>query len=422
MADQPQRRQWDYTAVSSTGARAKGKMLAESQAEVTVALHSSGYTPLSIKRASSLSLDADVSEIFAKLKKKEPKFKTSEVAQFTRQLYQLLRAGIPVQEAMATLAETQEDAQIKEALTTIADRITAGESMAEAFDGYPKLFDEVFVAYMSAADSSGDTVAVVDRLAGILDKRAEITRKVVAVSTYPLLVMGAIMLMLAVIILFIVPRYATIYASLDAPLPGPTKMVVTLSKVFPFLIAIVVAAVVGFVSVNKSRKDDLVFGTKIDKVRFKTPIFGKLFTRLVLYRFASTLSGSIDAGVQMFDGLDLAGRASASRWIRSTVPELQDSIRSGRPLAAALNENTELYPTILRRMVETGEKAGELATMLRHVAETVEDEIDLYISTMSAKIEVAMLCFMGVSVGTILISLYLPILKLSTTVGDKVGF
>lgn len=415
-------KEFTYTAVSDAGERVTGRMQATAEGDVIATLHRSGYTPLEVTGIGGFSLDADVGQIFRGLFPDDPKFSASDLAGFTRQLHQMLRAGIPIGQSIALLADGYPKEKVANALRTVSEDITGGLPLNEAFGRHPKLFNEVFVAYMSAGEQSGDLVDVTDRLAHILDKRAEIQRKFVSVSMYPALVMGAIFLMLAVIILFIVPRYVSIYASFDAPLPAPTKAVVMLSKVFPLIVLLIGGGVGGFIAFNKSRKDDLDFGEKLDRLRFRLPIFGKLAWKLTLFRFISTTSGALDAGVQAHDALELAGRAAASRWVRKVVPDLQDKIQSGEPLWTGLAEHEDLFPPVMRNMVATGEQTGELATMLSNVSDALEDDIDLIIAMMSAKVEVALLMFMGVTVGSILLALYLPILQLSTTAGQKYGF
>jgi type IV pilus assembly protein PilC len=149
------------------------------------------------------------------------------------------------------------------------------------------------------------------------------------------------------------------------------------------------------------------------------PIMGKMFKKLAVMRFCQTTGGALAAGVQTFDALDLAGRSSGSRWVRATVAPMQDAVREGRPLSTALEAHRDLYPPTVRTLVATGEATGELANMMHSSATVLEDEIDVTVSTMSAKIEVALLLFMAISVGGILVALYLPILTLTTTISES---
>jgi type IV pilus assembly protein PilC len=410
---------FEYSAVSSTGQRVDDRMRAPSEEDVYSALARANYTPISVKPVSNAALGADVGALVGL---GGAKLKVGEQAVIVHQLHQMLRAGIPIGKAVLNIAADYPKPLVADALQTVADRIASGQSLAQAFSGYPKMFNDVFVAYMAAGEDSGDLVEVTARLARILDKRAEISRKVKAVSMYPLLVSAVIVIMLAAIILIVVPQFAGIYESFDAELPAPTQMVVSLSRVFPLVMLISAVVVTAFVFWNKSKKDDLEVGERLDRIRFRLPLFGKLSKKLTLYRWSSTLAGTLGAGVLATDALDLAARSSGSRWVRATTPFLTDAVRSGRPLSSEMSEFDDLYPPMQRKMIETGEETGELARMVDNVSDSLENEVDLMIATMSAKLEVAMLMFMGASVGTILIALYLPILQLSTTLGDKYGF
>lgn len=416
-----QTRMYAYTAVAPNGTRVSEKMAAGSVEEVVEALLRAGFSPLTVAPASSASIGSAVSTLMERLNAKPAKMSAQDLAAFTSQLHQLLKAGIAMPQAVATLAEGQKSTQVAEMLRTISGRMVTGVGVAESFAGYPKCFDDVFRAYMAAGEQTGNMAETVLRLSGIVEKRAEIRRKVTEVSFYPVMVSGFIVLMLAAIILFLVPRYADIYTSFGAELPGPTKVVVALSKIFPIVAVGLAAAIAGFVAFNRSRRDDLDFGTRLDRLRFRMPLFGRLAHHLALYRWASTVGGATQAGVPLTASLDLGARASGSRWVRAATLDLSAALTQGRPLSSELGNYADLFPPTLRKMVATGEDTGELAAMLNSVADATENEIDLIVATMGAKLEVALLAFMAVSVGSILVALYLPILRLTDTISNSVG-
>lgn len=413
---------FSYVAISEAGTRVQDTMQATSESDVITALHRAGYTPLSVKEHSMLRGGLSLQGLWAVLNKHEPRFKTQQLSAFTRQLHQMLKAGISISASLNSLAEDQKDEAISEMLHTIAERLTSGSSVSAAFEGFPKAFDHIFLAYMQAAEESGDLVEVTSRLVQIVDKRAEIQRKVKGVTMYPILVGAAVLMMLAAIIMFLVPRYAGIYKSFGAKLPAPTLFLVALSRVFPLVAMVIVGLGIAFVAWNKSQAENFSFGKRFDQVKFRIPIMGKLFHKLVLMRFCNTAGGANLAGVQTHDALELAGKASGSRWVRSVVPDMQDAVRSGRMVSTALVAHPDLFPANMRKMVITGEETGELGPMLASAGRALEDEIDVIIATMAAKLEVALLIFMGVSVGAVLVALYLPILSLTTTVSDGYGF
>ena len=414
-------KKYSYISISAEGTRIKDSMYASSSSEVVSALLTAGQTPLHVKAAGFISQGFNPATLRNFLKSDTPTIKIQNLSALVRQLYQMLRSGIPIVSALISLAEDQPVKKVSEMLKTISERITSGSTLQQAFSGFPKAFDSIFIAYLAAAEESGDLVAIIGKLSNIINKRAEIQRKVKGVVMYPILVLSAVAVMLTLIMLFLVPRYASIYDSFNAKLPLPTTLLVSFSSVFPIIILILGTSVFAFVTWNKSQKDNLVFGTKYDSLKFRTPIIGGLSHKLALMRFSSTAGGAILAGVQVHDAIDLAARASGSRWIRSTVTLLQETVRSGKPLSGALKSQPKLYPANFRKMISTGEETGELGVMCQHAGQAVEDEIDVLISTMSAKVEVGLLIIMGLTVGSVLIALYLPILNLTSTISKSYG-
>lgn len=414
-------RTYTYTAVSDTGARISDKMAAATPEEVVETLQRAGYLPLSVSETRRFSLRGMGSAVFERITRRTASLKASELSALTSQFHYLLKAGIAAPQAVLTLAEGESREEIAAMLREIADRMVNGVPVSEAFTGYPRCFDEVFLAYMAAGEQTGNMTETTKRLSEVIGKRAEIRRKLVEVSFYPLLVSSFIVLMLAAIILFLVPRYATIYSSFGSELPGPTRAVVSLSKIFPIVAFLIAAAVVAFVSFNRSKRDDLELGTRIDRLRFRLPLFGRLLHLLCLYRWATTVGGSIAAGVPPHVALELGGRASASRWVRASTVSFQQALLEGRPLSTEMSKYPDLYPPTVRRMVATGEETGELSEMLVNVSEALGNDTDLIVATMGAKLEVALLVFMAISVGSILIALYLPILRLTDAVGGQLG-
>lgn len=403
-----------YVAVAGNGTRIEEQMQALTAADVVTALHRSGFTPIKVTQVGAWHRDLKFGT-----GKSGPKLSAQQRSEFCHQLHQLLKAGISISQALSIIAESRRDADTAEMMNTISERLIGGTPLSQAFDGFPRAFDPVFKAYLAAAEESGDLVKVTAQLVEVMEKRAEIRRKVVGVTIYPALVTGVVLAMLVFIMTFLVPRYADIYDSFDAQLPLATRVLITASRFMPFITLFVGALVFAFILWNRSKADDLVVGERLDRLRFKAPIMGKLFKKLAIMRFCQTAGGALAAGVQAFDSVELAGRSSGSRWVRATVPPMQNAIREGRPLSTALEVHSDLYPPTVRTLVSTGEATGELAAMMQSGASALEDEIDVTVSTMSAKIEVALLVFMAISVGSILVALYLPILTLTTTISES---
>lgn len=431
---------FEYQAVSNTGQRLKAKMTATSSEAVVSALAADGWIVISVKEVASGGINMDLSSLFGG----SVKLDASQVAEFARQFHQLLRAGLSPPKAILAIGEEAEPA-FALMCTEIAQTVSSGEALSEAFSRYPRAFDEVFCSYIHAGEQAGTLVETSERLAGMLDKQAGIRKKIKSVTMYPKMVSYAISGIVMLIMMFMVPAYAKIYSQFGAPLPGPTRDLEAVSNVvIPFKphpwaplgfvplvhgvflpnpispIYWLIMAFFAFRWWNNKNRSNVEIGTRLDKMKFRFPIFGPLWKAMSLYRWASTLSGALHSGVAMTEALSLAARASGSRWQLGIVPELHEAIRSGRLLSHALStpENKRLYPPNVRKMVETGEIAGELDTMLDSVAIALNSDIDTILSGLSAKIEVALLMIMGSVVGTLLVILYMPIINLDTTIGN----
>jgi type IV pilus assembly protein PilC len=293
------------------------------------------------------------------------------------------------------------------------------------------------------------------RLAHMLERRVSLNKKIKSVTAYPKFVSITILIIVTGIMMFMVPMYEGIYKSFGAVLPGPTQLLVAVSHVIfpihlaqgigipftnvhvlsfpktriffnkpiplppipiPNILSPLLWLLVAFLGLRvflRRTVDNPEIGIRVDRIKYRLPLFGKLLQRTDLYRWSSTLAGGLASGISTQPALDLAARASGSRWQRAIVDDLKDSVRSGKPLSEALLMYRDLFPPNIRRMVATGEQAGELDTMLDNVANAIDDEIEMIITNLGAKIEVALIMVMGAVVGGILVALYLPILNLT---------
>jgi type IV pilus assembly protein PilC len=436
-----------YEAVDATGGRRKGMINATDRDAARDALRAEGLAPTSIEasgkagRTSGIG-NVDIGDLLRGGKPK--KWKTSKVAEFARQLHQLLRSGLSVGEALRAMADAFPDKDGELCALLSAD-VEAGTSLGASLARHPHAFNDVFVAYVETAEQSGTLVETTGRLAFMLEQRASLERKVQAVTIYPKLVSGIIGVIVLGVIIFMVPMYTDLYNQFDAEIAAPTRFVAWLSSVLspihvnwnlgfppitrqsnhgwltsplnfasPLLWAIlIVVAVRKFLAANRSNPKVAV---PWNRFVFGFPIFGKLAFKMAAFRWASTMAGALKAGVRMPQALTLAGRATGSPWHALAATELADSVTAGRPLSELLIDYPDLFPPQVVAMVVTGERSGEMSEMLDSVAKSTTEDIDAHISTMGAKIEVALLVILGVVVGGLLAILYLPILQLVETI------
>jgi type IV pilus assembly protein PilC len=416
---------FQYTAVSVSGVRRKGRMSALTEQAVADTLFAEGWQPVQITAMNRLA----GSSFFSSKEEKTVKLKPASLSAYTRQLYQMLRAGVPLPQALEAVGSDLGPA-MRRISAQMAARVAAGAPLAAAMAEHPKTFDQVTRSYVAAAEQTGSMVETVGRLSKLQSRNAQLYNKIKSVTAYPKLVAAVITLLVAAILTLIVPKFAEIYSSMGSALPGPTLALINLgNNMIPLKLA-------GFVPypnpfspvlwlgliyalwryIKHTQRDNPEFSIWLDKMRYRAPLFGKLNKRRMLFQWASTLSGALDSGLPLYEALELAANSSGSRWQRVIVPELQEGVRAGRPLATMLEQYPGLFPNNARSMIATGETTGELATMLDSVSIAIDDEIDAIVAGLGAKIEVALIVALGAIVGAIVIVLYLPMFNLVNVV------
>lgn len=432
--DDPNMKLFEYIAVSASGGdRVKARMAAPRAAVVATTLQAEGYVPVSVIEVENSGLNFDVG---AKLKRPF-KLKVPALAAFSRQLHQLLKAGLSVPKSLQALGQDHPDPRMTQMTLALSEKTSSGVPLSTAMKDYPRVFDDVFISYISAGEETGELVATTGRLAKIMEKKAKLQGKIKSVTAYPKMVSGAVALIVVGIIAFLVPKFEEIYGSFGAKLPAPTQALVNISnQMNPINFKSLLPSPLSFVGIPypnptspifwilgiffgvrffiRSNQDNLEFREKLDRLRFKIPIFGGLTAKLAMYRWASTLAGALQAGMQLMPALELAGRSTGSGWHMKVAANLREVVRTGKSLTQGLEANRDLFPSTVRSMVATGEVAGELPNMLESVADAIDDEVDTIVSTLGSRLEVALLMVMGIVVGGLLMVLYLPIINLAS--------
>lgn len=360
------------------------------------------------------------------------KFKWAAKAEFARRLYQMIRAGISMPKALGEIGKDASP-KVSDMCADLAEKVSSGVMLSEAMSAYPKAFDDVFVAYVASGEQSGTLMQAMENLSLLLAKRASMAAKIKGVMAYPKMVGGAIGIMVVGILMFLVPMYAKIYKGFGAPLPSPTLFVIGISKNFvpvglttqfgfplPYPRPFAVLSVVFYLFIiwkvfRRQTRDNVDVNIFLNRIAFKVPLMGKLNHKNALFRWASTLGGALEAGVQTTQAIELAAAASGSKWMEALVPEFVEAVRSGRPLSWSTANHPKLFPSNIVTMLATGEETGEVDSMLMTVSKTLDEDIDSLVAGLSAKIEVALLLVLGVVVGGLLLVLYLPILNLAAT-------
>ncbi len=346
---------------------------------------------------------------------RDVKVKRRELVVFTRQFSTMLGAGLPLVQTLATLAE-QSPEGLGEIAVDVRRQVEAGQSLSSALERFPKTFNRLYVALVRAGEVSGNLEVILDRLAVYLERADSLRRRVTNALTYPAVILSMVILLGMGFLVFIIPLFQGIYDNFGAQLPLPTQVVVALSTFFRdywWILALVIAAVAFFV---KFYGDTAEGRLRLDRWKLGAPVFGKLFIRVAVARFTRTLGTLVRSGVPIMDGLAITAATVGNRVLERAVLETRRAIGEGRTFAEPLAA-TEVFPPMVVAMIAVGERTGRLEEMLSRVAEFYDDEVEVAVANLSALLEPLLMIILGLVVGGLVVSMYLPIFQMPGLVG-----
>lgn len=401
-----------YVAVDpDTGQRLEARMRAASERAVASELEAAGIQVGPIRQTTGANDLADRAlDVFRQGGRS--RISTSDLAMATKQLEVLMRSGLSVADALDAATEAAPSDRLAVVLREVSDRVRSGMTLTEALNEYQQVFSESYRAWVSSAEQTGRLDRALADLHAQLAQQARIEAEYRSATAYPKWSLVLSIVLAVAMVRWLVPQFATMLASFGSELPAPTRVLVTLNERSAWLIG---GLTVTYFTVRNLRarfRDDLNVGPAIDQVLYRTPVFGRLAHQQVMFRWASTLAGLQTAGVHLDVALEIAGRASGSRWLRSTTGRVVELVNEGQPLSVALDQ-APAVTTMLRSMIATGERTGQIPEMLRAAADAQAAMINATIGGLSKSIEtISMLGVLAV-VGSIVAALWLPILSLS---------
>lgn len=334
-----------------------------------------------------------------------------QLALFTRQLSTLMNAGLPLVKALYTLTD-QMDGYLKEIVGKITTQVEAGDKFSACLARYPSIFPHVFASMIKAAELGGMMDEVLKKLATFLEKEEKLKSKVKSALMYPAFVMGISFLILALLMIFVVPTFSSMFTDLGGELPLPTQLLMTVSDIFRynwyFLILGFVGLVVGYKAFVRAERNKYL----VDKIKLKIPVFGKLIQQVAVANFARTLGTLLKSGVPILVALEAVRDTVGNKVIGEATMRVHDSIKEGEGVAEQM-EATGVFPPLVVRMVSVGEESGELDTMLLQIANDFEEEVDTTVSGLTSLLEPMLIVFMGGMVGFIVIAMFLPLFTMA---------
>lgn len=344
------------------------------------------------------------------------KIKPKDIAIFTRQLATMMKAGVPLLQAFDIVGRGNPNPSVTKLLNDIRMDVETGTSLSGAFRKYPLYFNSLYCNLVEAGEAAGILESLLDRLATYMEKTEAIKSKIKSALMYPIAVLVVAFVVVSIIMIFVIPAFKEVFSSFGADLPAPTLVVISISEFFVEWWWLIFSAVGGgvyfFMQAWKRNEKVQKF---MDRLLLKVPIFGPLVEKAVVARWTRTLSTMFAAGVPLVEALDSVGGASGNSVYQTATEKIQQEVSTGTSLTAAMT-NVNLFPNMVIQMAAIGEESGSLDHMLSKAADFYEAEVDEMVAGLSSLMEPIIIVILGVIIGGIVISMYLPIFKLGQVV------
>jgi type IV pilus assembly protein PilC len=394
---------YTYTGVNRAGTKVTGERSANTKVELQNALR---REQISVSKVSEKGKEFSIPSFGG------GKVKNKELAVFTRQFSVMIDAGLPLVQCLEILAQQQENKAFQKILTGVRGSVEGGATLSSSMKQYEKVFDPLYHNMVEAGETGGILDTILQRLSTYIEKNVKLKRAVKSAMIYPAAVMGIAAGVIALLLWKVVPIFVTLFAGLGAALPLPTRIVIGLSNfvgsIWGFLVVVLIAG--GAFAIK------VWYGTPqgrltIDAILLKIPIIGMLLRKIAVARFTRTLGTLISSGVPILEGLDITAKTSGNAVVERAIQKTRKAVEAGRSLVDPLKE-TEVFPGMVTQMIAVGEQTGAMDAMLQKIADFYEDEVDAAVKDLLTLMEPVMIMFLGIVVGGIVISMYLPLFSL----------
>ena len=400
-----------YTARGMDGNRISGTLDAATRQEAIAQLHG--------RNLIVSELDEDKGGVAGAVKGagrlSRATVKTMDMVVFTRQVATMIGAGIPLLEALDIMTEQVEDEGFRRVLATVADDVRSGNDLSTSLSRFPRIFPAIYVNMVRAGEASGQLDIILVRLAEYQEANARLVREIKSAMTYPAIAMILVLGITTFLMVYIVPKFKDIFDSLDMELPLITKIVLGLSMAIKNHFVLIILVIIGLIILGTIYVRRTKAGRRQwDKFKLWVPIFGPLFRKVALSRFARTFSTLIRSGVPMLGALEIVAGTAGNVLIAEAIDNARESIRQGENLSDPLAES-DLFPPMVTRMISVGEKSGALEQLLEKISEFYDEQVEATVDALTSLIEPILIAIMGLVVGTIVLSIFLPIIKIQAT-------
>lgn len=394
-----------YKGVNRKGTKVDGEIKGTSIAEVKALLRQQGITPSGVKKKPKSLLGG------------EKRITPLDIAIFTRQMATMLAAGVPLVQSLDLIANGAENKSLRTLMQKISVKVQAGLTLSEVLREHPKYFDELYCDLIKSGEASGSLDAIFDRLATYKEKAEALKSKIKKAMFYPIAVLVVAAIVTSILLIFVVPQFAEIFAGFGAELPAFTLFVLGISEMMQQYWWVVLGAlIVAFYLVRKAYQNNLNFRTWADGRIIRLPVIGNILNKAAVARYARTLSTTFAAGVPLIEALESAAGASGNEVYKNAILFIREEVSSGNQMYLAMKQ-TGQFPDMVVQMVSIGEESGSLDSMLAKVANIYEQEVDDAVDGLTALLEPMIMAVLGVVIGGLIIAMYLPIFQMGSVVG-----
>ena len=368
------------------------------------------------RKITSAKIKKKPKDLFENVSFMQPKVKGSDIIIFCRQFSTMIDAGLPIIQCLDILYAQNDNKTFKKMLKDVKSNVESGQTLAEAMRKYPKQFDDLFVNMISAGEAGGILDMILRRLSAYLEKAAKLKAKIKGGMTYPLVTIVIAIVVVAIIMVFVIPVFEEMFSGMGSALPAATQFVVKLSRAIKSNIFYIIGATIIFIYAIRRFYKTEKGKTLMDDYVLKVPLFGDLIRKAAVAKFTRTTGTMLSSGVAILDALEIVAKTAGNKTIEKAVLDTRTAIAEGRTMSDPLAESG-VFPSMVCQMIAVGESTGALDAMLTKIADFYEEEVDQAVENLTSLIEPFMIVFLGVVIGGLVVSMYLPIFKMAAALG-----
>jgi type IV pilus assembly protein PilC len=392
---------YQYRVRDAAGRLASGTLVADSRDLVVDRLKEMGLVPLEIRQQRTLRREFNFRR----------KVKLKDLAIFSREFATMVNAGLPILRALSILEGQAQSSILRNAVAEIRVDVERGASLSVAMGKHPKVFNRLYIAMVRSGETGGVLDGVLERLATNLEREVNLRNRIRSAMTYPIVVLGFVTMIMIAMLVFVVPQFKSIYAQLNGTLPLLTRMLLSVSDVVRHDFIFVVIAVGIMVWLLRRWKASAKGREQWDRLKLKVPVFGQLFLKTAMARFARTLGVLNRSGVPILQSLEVVANSVNNSLVAKGINDVQESVKQGESLAKPLRAH-KVFPAMVVQMLAVGEETGALDTMLEKIAVFYDDEVTATVDQLTSLIEPIMIAIVGAMVGIAVIALYMPMFNI----------